>query len=572
MKSSPSAPRHLDYTVAALLAALVVTMWAPFGPGRGMPYETTFAQWSETQSFWSGFLFVGDPLRPHTNTFYHFSYVLSQALGIPGSFATFEWVYALLWWGRGFLVYLILVEFLPGHRLVCAAAGALVVSHAADGSLQWVGQMNQCGVMVWMLLAFYTGLLFLRVANRFAASLLFLGIIFFLHMALWSYEAELPILMVLPLALFILRDRGLARRIAFAAGWYLVAAVYIGQTAFRYLGQTDAAYQQSVLRSGGIKLATLLSDWHFNIWEGVRFWSWTATTPRPEQIAAHLPVLWTVGQIVTLGILGAVLWLGWMWWARSRTSVPAARSTFLALFGIGLTVYCLSFPVFLLLGSARGLWRTQLMSGLGYGVALAALGAFLVSWIGNPRLRLAVFALLCAVPLGYGVRAAVNRGGFHYGIWERHRFAVAQVLAIAPAVEPGAVVFLTNVPSQPSPFGDNMWYLVALQLAYPRCYIAGAYLHPDGSRPPGYNLKLEGREWVWSGTGWPPAEPRRFPFEKTIAIQFSPDGKPTLLDQLPAALEIPPELNASYAPRTVIHSRPGFDYGLRRYLRGEHLR
>ena len=33
--------------------------------------------------------------------------------------------------------------------------GALVVVHASDGALQWVGQMNQFGFIFWMLLAFY---------------------------------------------------------------------------------------------------------------------------------------------------------------------------------------------------------------------------------------------------------------------------------------------------------------------------------------------------------------------------------------------------------------------------------
>lgn len=259
-----------------------------------------------------------------------------------------------------------------------------------------------------------------------------------------------------------------------------------------------------------------------------------------------------------------------MWWAQNRATLPAGRSCLFALIGVGFAVYCFSFPVFLLLDSARGLWRTQLIAGLGYGITLAALAAVLASWIGHPRTRAIVFAALCAIPLGYGVRAAVNRGGFHFGIWERHRFAVAQILKIAPAVEPGSTIFLTNVSRQAPPFGDNMWYLVALQLAYPRSYIAGAYLHNDGSRAPNFSLKLDGREWVWNGTGWPPAEPRRFPFEKTIVIRFSPEGRPALLEQLPAELGAPSELAPLYAPRSAIRPQPVFDYGERRYLHKEH--
>lgn len=310
MKDSAPVPRHLNSTVAALYAGLVVVMWLPFGASRGMPYETTFSQWSENYGTWAGFFFQGDPLRPHTNTFYHLSYLLSHAVGIPGSFATFEWVYAALWWARGFLVYLILAEFLPARRIVCAAAGALVLSHAADGSLQWVGQMNQCGVMFWMLSAFYVGLRFLRAQGWISSVLLLLAVIFLLHMSLWSYEAQLPIVLLLPFVLFFLRERRGSRRVILSGAWYLVAAVYIGQTALRYLAQTGTAYQQGVLRKGGISFSSLLGDWWFNIWQGARFWDWTVTLPRPEQIAPHLSSLWSTGQIAALAVFAAALWLG----------------------------------------------------------------------------------------------------------------------------------------------------------------------------------------------------------------------------------------------------------------------
>ena len=47
----------------------------------------------------------------------------------------------------------------------------------------------------------------------------------------------------------------------------------------------------------------------------------------------------------------------WTWWT---------------LLAVGFILVVLSFPVYLLLDSARGLWRTQFLSGIGAGLVLAA--------------------------------------------------------------------------------------------------------------------------------------------------------------------------------------------------------
>lgn len=49
--------------VAAVYGLLVMAMWLPYASLSGMSYDTTFSQWSETRSVWSGFFFQGDPLR-----------------------------------------------------------------------------------------------------------------------------------------------------------------------------------------------------------------------------------------------------------------------------------------------------------------------------------------------------------------------------------------------------------------------------------------------------------------------------------------------------------------------------
>ena len=69
---------------AAIYACLVLIMWGAYNPHSGMSYETMFPYMSETGSAWKGFFYM-DPLRIHTSTFYHLSYLIGEVLRVRGS-------------------------------------------------------------------------------------------------------------------------------------------------------------------------------------------------------------------------------------------------------------------------------------------------------------------------------------------------------------------------------------------------------------------------------------------------------------------------------------------------------
>jgi hypothetical protein len=57
---------------------------------------------------------------------------------------------------------------------------------------------------------------------------------------------------------------------------------------------------------------------------------------------------------------------------------------------------------------------------------------------------------------------------------------MAQVLEIAPRLKPGTQVILINVPKDNDPFlEDNMWFDMALHLAYPGTRVSGKYVYDD---------------------------------------------------------------------------------------------
>ena len=91
----------------------VCGLWAYEGLYAGFYSETGLIYPSETQDWWQAFFYV-DPQRKFTSTFYHLSYLIADALGIRGSYVSYQVVYALLWFGRAAFTFLIVREIFPG--------------------------------------------------------------------------------------------------------------------------------------------------------------------------------------------------------------------------------------------------------------------------------------------------------------------------------------------------------------------------------------------------------------------------------------------------------------------------
>jgi hypothetical protein len=230
----------------------------------------------------------------------------------------------------------------------------------------------------------------------------------------------------------------------------------------------------------------------------------------------------------------------------------------------GFAVLVLSFPVYLLLNSARGLWRTQFLSGIGSGIVMAALLG-LISWIPLRRFGRMTLVIAAGAAITYcGSVYAIERGGTHRSDWDRHRRALLEISQIAANVQPDTVIVLTNVPKSEDPFFDNLWFDLGLRLLYPGVPVAGVYYYADRSPGPDNNLILEGPSWHWDGKGYG----RLFsmtPLAKTIVVEYSPSGTGKLLEKLPSWLchtTCPAKL---YAPHAATLPGPMSPIGARRF-------
>jgi hypothetical protein len=195
----------------------------------------------------------------------------------------------------------------------------------------------------------------------------------------------------------------------------------------------------------------------------------------------------------------------------------------------------LSFPVYLLLDSARSLWRTQFLSGIGAGLVLAALCGLASHPFVRRTAKITLFLAFGAVIAFFGSASAIQKCAFERWLWERHRVAIKEILQVAPSVEPYTVIVLTNVPKDNDPIGHNMWLDLALRLAYPGIPVAGVYFYSDGTPGTGDGLKAEGNSWRWDGKGYEPVFPL-VGLANTLVVDYEPSGQGKIEAEWPAFL------------------------------------
>jgi hypothetical protein len=566
LSSAPQVPGRLPDSaslrpalVAALVyAALVLVMWLPFNPCGGMPYESHFLFNSEVWPI-KGILFPSDPMRPHTSTFYHVAFLLGEVLRIGGSFVPFQIVYAVLWWARGFLLFLIARRMLPGETLFAYCCGALLIVHASDRALMWVGQLNQFGFIFWMLLAFYLFLLAVEAPAGLRRHWRLAGTLAAQHMSLWSYESQLLLILAAPLTLWFSKPREARPRPAVFAAWYIMPAIYVLVAAALYLNRTAGDYQASVLRKDW-SAAAIASDWWFNITASLEFWKWSD----------NLPWSLSPGWLSGFGLLGAVVYVaGWCGVLavgdKRKEVVPFAPAAWLGVLLAGLAALALSFPAYLLLQGAALLWRTQFLSGIGSALTLASLAGLAASILPGRWLRASVFLAVGALVAVFGVAAALRLAASHDEIWSRQRQAVEALLSVAPRLPERAVVLAVNVPKANDPFGHNMWFNFALKLAYPGSRVSGVYFYDNGAPADGNHLHLESTEWVWDRSFESPGYQRQG-VEKTLAISYDSLKTARILEELPALVSPQDGAQSRYSPRAVVLDGLPSPRAVRRYF------
>ena len=138
--------------------------------------------------------------------------------------------------------------------------------------------------------------------------------------------------------------------------------------------------------------------------------------------------------------LAAVVVAGAALTARRLGATLPDRRSLVYLLICGLVILAASFPAYVILSSARELWRTQFLSSIGAGLVLGSIIALAATLVRRSWAMTAIVAIGAGAIAYFGVAASFTDASFEYGIWAKDKHTMSQVLSLAPRLESGTVV------------------------------------------------------------------------------------------------------------------------------------
>ncbi|MGI0486953.1 hypothetical protein ACN4EK_16050 [Pantanalinema rosaneae CENA516] len=504
---------------------LVMGIWGVFAFDRGLPFETSFPV--ACQNNLHDCLNYADELRPYNSLFLGLGYLLGFD---NGSYVTYQLLYGFLWWGRGVLIYLIFRRLFPESSLFSFLVGALVIVHASDGALNWIGQLHQFGFIFLFILAVYL-LLESWLAQRASHAITFLVLSLpALYVSLWTYESHFFLVISIPILLFVLRPKLNLRFIATMAIWYIIPTVYGWLQFQKYLIAKVNNYQTSIARAD-LSLNTILTDIQAHIWQSLQFWKWSNTLSI-YSIGKLAPVVALI--CVFAFVIGAYLlspnsgFLG--------LQLPPTQSLWTCL-SLGFLFLILSLPIYLLIAGNTMFWRTQMLPSVGAAICLGSGICLLAKILPKKKYQPLFVIIACTVIVFSGVRSGVALQGFHEYRWQIHRAVMAQVAHLVPSIKDNTMILLTNMPKayEKDPFGAAMWFDFPIQLLYPRRTVVGYFIYENGDSVTDnpWSFTATGMEWQRKGM---PQKLDKVMYSQIIALQYNSDSQISLLEQFPREL------------------------------------
>lgn len=517
--------------VALTYWILVMGMWGIFALHRGLTYETAFPL-NCGKSLYECLIYI-DNLRPYNSLFLGMAHLLG---GSNGSYVSYQILYGLLWWGRGWLIFLIFRRIFPDSTLFAFLVGVIAIVHASDYALNWIGQLHQFGFMFFLALAAYWFIVAWQAARKMSAFLWLIGSLLALYISLWTYESQFFIILILPLLLFLSYAKLNSRFLIFSLIWYVIPTIYSILQFQRYQINQSSTYQTSILRPD-LNLSSMVTDLGTHLLRSLSFWSWgKAISSAPEQaIAVWVSILCCSAFVIGCSLLATYPTL-------RLDKLPEKKSLIIILL-CGALLLVLSFPVYLLIAGNTQFWRTQMLSSFAAAIALVASICLLGTICFKRAKRQMLFiTILCTCIVFSGVKAGVELQKLHGDMWQTQRQLMSQITWLIPDVKDNSLILLANLSKTPGkdPFGASMWFDLPIELLYPNRKVAGHFFYADGQQP-------TDDHWAFTEVGIKRTKPgfakkvESAQYNEIIALNY--DEKTAKLTILPA---LPKELIAKF--------------------------
>jgi hypothetical protein len=417
----------------AALAALVLTLWLPFGwKVTGLYEEWLFMSGGD----------VGDPLRMLLHPRYHdrpltvAPYVLGYIL-TPGSFLGFNVIFAVWALGKGVAMYALIRRLVPTSPALAFVSGALLVVYPSDSALLTLRTTNvHAGVFLFLI-----ALNLLIVAwQRFRWSTL-LAMLVAEGIALATYDGGILLSFCGPALLLWLRREIDRRLVAVAVLWWSVP-IYFLFTLILTL-RDPASYAAEVFAGSGLgdtySLEMILRSWGYSVarayvrnfgtgwYEALRGLNW------------HDPDLQLSAGLTVFVIVPAI----WLHASRDEETRPAMDTKrYLVLASLGVVAVLPAFATYLPTVWRNSNWRVFLYSSIGAALAVGV-ACFLFARLFGQWQRF-VFVGLTSALIGIATVHALAQHRGYFEASQRQQQILSSILGEAPRLKPGTTVLLID--------------------------------------------------------------------------------------------------------------------------------
>ena len=483
MTQTTAWPRRLSLPLVAAiaLAALVVTLWLPFGwKVTGLYEEWIYLGDIEArtplQMLWNP-PYSSTTTRPLTLVSYLLAYLLT-----PDSFVALNIIAALILFGKGLAMYFLVRRLVPANSALALVSAALLVVYPADDALLTLRTTNVHAGVFLLVVALNT----LIVAyERFGWATLFAMLVAEV-VALATYEAGLLLMFCAPVLLVWLR-RGTDKRLIVVAALWEAPGIYFFLVHVMEMLRDPASYPAQLMASSGLARSSLqiLGAWLYSVTRAyIRVFAtgWYHALPAPDW---RDPYLHLAAGLVVFVLLPAV----WMHATQSEESEPAMDTRqYVLLASLGVVAVLPGFALFLPTSWRNTNYRVFLFSSIG-----AALAVGIVCWL-SARVfnewRRGVFVGFTSLLIGIATFHALVQHDGYFADSQRQQRILAGIITQAPRVAPGTTVLvLDRTPTEAYTAWSMCWFVsvcleAGLQYLYEDPGLHGTYCAP-GYRPRG---------------------------------------------------------------------------------------
>src|SRR6266478_5856396 len=256
-------PRRIPLPMVGLaaFAALVLTLWLPFGWKVTGLYE----EW-----FYMSYTDAGNPFRmlydpPYNESYRRLTlapYVLGYVL-TPSSFLGFNIIAGLCLLGKGAAMYSLVRRLVPENSALAFVSGALLVVYPADRALLTLRVTNLHAGVFLLLVALN---LLIVAWQRFRWTTL-LAMLVAEGVALGTYDGAIPLSFCAPVLLVWLRDGIDKRLVGLAAAWWGVSLSFLVHLILALRNPTTYVAAQLWAGSdlGKTPFVEILRSWRYSV-------------------------------------------------------------------------------------------------------------------------------------------------------------------------------------------------------------------------------------------------------------------------------------------------------------------